>query len=524
MFWENKKEIVLGKVHRELRLVRRFGVLRWRWKRRYFKSMRLDPAHNLNPHIMITGESGAGKSNVAKLILKQLAGTGANFIVLDPHSEYAEHAKDIGASVYDAGIHAINPFDLDGLTERERTAEIAGMLRRILHLGEVQYSMLHRCIGYTYWISLQKDAEPTMRGLLFSIKRFKANARSRPEANILDGLEKRLAAITSESFARSVSIGRIMGARSIFSLASLHSHEAQSIYIESMLRKVYTNMLAGPLEEDRSKGGRRTFYLVIDEAEKLQDSPVIGRLVAEGRKYGIGIIAISQRAKVLSKEIRSNSATMIAFAQREPEEQNYVANMVAAGTEYNRFMEVRKVMRELPRGYALVQVAKEKTKIVRCTRFEARTKDPSYRIIELAKKVVGRRELVEKLEKEGFSEEETINAATGLIKSGLLKYHAVTETPYEGIWYITMPRNSAEHDIMVHLISRYLNEHGIPGRVYNSSYGPDVIAYSNGKRVAVEYETGAKRAGETERMLAERRKKFGSVVVLGNSGSAEEKA
>ncbi len=79
------------------------------------------------------------------------------------------------------------------------------------------------------------------------------------------------------------------------------------------------------------------FYIVVDEAEKLEDSPTVARLVAEGRKYGIGVIAISQRAKALDKEIRSNAATIIAFGQREPEEQNYVANLIAGGNEYTGF-------------------------------------------------------------------------------------------------------------------------------------------------------------------------------------------
>ncbi len=524
MFFKNKNVIMLGKVHRELRLRKRFGVLRWQWKRRWLVRMRLDPGRNLNAHVMITGESGAGKSNACKQMLVQLANTGANFVVLDPHAEYVEHAKDMRARIYDASIHAVNPFDLDGLTERERTAEITAMLRRILRLGEVQASTLYRCINYTYWIGNVKDKVPSMHSLLYTIKVFKRRSRSKPEANLLDALEKRLLVIAGESFRKNVPMESIMQSRNIFALQGLHSAEAQAVYMESMLRKIYTNILSSPLEKGSTKG-RSRFYIVIDEAEKLQDSPIVGRLVAEGRKYGIGIIAISQRAKALDKEIRSNAATMIAFAQREPEEQNYVANMIAAGTEYNRFTEVRKALRELPRGYALVQEARERNpKIVKCKRFEARARDPSHRIMEMSKGAASRNELVEGLGKEGFSEEETIGAIRELVRSGKLQWHVVVEQPYQGVWYITMPRNSAEHDISVYLISRYLGEHGVANRVYNNSYGPDVIAYRGGKRIAIEYETGSKKSESTERMLAERRRKFDSVLVLGNSGSVGEKA
>ncbi len=507
--FRKRNVIVLGKVSRELRLCRRFGLLRWQWKRAYFKRARLDLQRNINPHVMITGESGAGKSNAAKLILKRLAGQGANFVVIDPHAEYAEAAKDLRASIYDASIHAINIFDLDGLTERERTAEITALFRRIFHLGEVQASTLYRCVSYTYWISNVRDAMPNIHSLLYTIKVFKRRARSRPEANVLEGLEKRLLVVAGERFQKSVSIGRIMGQRSIFSLSGLHSAEAQTLYMESMLKKIYQSMLASP------RGRRQRFYVVVDEAEKLQDSPAVGRLVAEGRKYGIGIIAIAQRAKALDKEIRSNAATMIAFAQKEPEEQGYVANMIAAGTEYNRFMEVRKAMRELPQGWALVQVARERSpKMVRCMRFRSETRDPSGEILEMAKGVIGRREMAEKLGRNGFSEEETANAVKELVRTGLLKYHVVTEPPYEGAWYITMPRNSAEHDIMVSLIARYLTENGIRNRIYNNAYGPDVIAYGKGGKVAVEYETGSKDPKETGRMVRSRSEKYHRTIVL----------
>lgn len=519
MFWKNKNEIVLGKIRRELRLRRRFGFLRWHWQRRMFRSMRLDLHRSMNQHMMITGESGAGKSNVAKLILEQLAEQGACFVVLDPHAEYAEHARNLHAKAYDASMHAVNPFDLDGLSERERTSEVTAMFRRILHLGEVQASTLYRCISYTYWAGMRKEAAPNMHSLLYTIKVFKRHARSKPEQNMLESLEKRLLIIAGEGYARSVPIDSIMNGRSVFSLQALHSAEAQAVYMESMLRKIYSGLLAGG-----NAGSNKGFFIVIDEASRLQESPVIARLVAEGRKYGVGIIAIAQRAKALDKEIRSNAATIIAFAQREPEEQSYVANMIAAGSEYNRFLEVRKAMRELPRGWALVQEGRERSpKMIRCNRFSAKARDPSGRIMEAAKKVVGKRELIERLAKEGFAEEETLAAVKALIDVGLLEYHVVTEEPYQGTWFIAMPRNSAKHDVMVGLIGRYLAERGIGNRIYNTSYGPDLIAYVHGKRVAIEYETGTKRAEETRRMLADRMKKFDSVLVLGNSGSAGEK-
>lgn len=510
MFFKNKNEMRIGKVVKELRLCKKFGLVKWRWKRSFFKHMGLCVVGAMNPHIMITGESGSGKSNTCKLILRELASAGANFVVVDPHSEYVENAKEFGASAYDAGINGMNIFDLDGLSERERTAEISGTFRRIFHLGEVQANTLHNCIAYTYWVCFRKGKTPSMHNLIYTIKVFKRHA-NRTEMSTLNSLEKRLSAMAGYGSSGSVDVRRMMQSRSIFSLASLHTAEAQSVYMESMLRKIYTNMLSMRNEN------RGVFYVVIDEAEKLQESPVVARLVAEGRKHGVGIIAISQRAKALDKEIRSNAATIIAFAQREPEEQSYVANLISCGNDYNRFVEVRKALRELSRGQALVLEARAKNpKIVKCLRFEAKTRDPSYRIIRLAERSASLQELVGKLQSEGFVKEEVLGALDLLEKKNVLEHYFVKEAEYRGTWYITMPKNSAEHEIMVNLISRHLTRMGIRNVVYNKAYGPDVVAFIDGKIIAVEYETGKKDAESTRKMLEYRKNAYSEVIVIGH--------
>jgi hypothetical protein len=506
MFWNNKKSICFGKVERELALSKRFGLVRWRWKRVFFKKLSCDLRMAMNPHVMITGESGSGKSNVCKQLLRQLGEMGSNFVVLDPHSEYVEDSGELRAEAYDASMHSINIFDLDGLSERERSSEITSMFRRIFRLGEVQAYTLYKCISYTYRICAQKGKTPNLHDLLYTIKIFEKHARG-AEASTLESLERRLLGIVGERPTKSLSISRILSGRSIISLSSLRTSEAQTVYMESMLKKIYTRMLSGK--------GLGRFYVVIDEAEKLQNSSSVARLVAEGRKYGIGMIAISQRAKALDKEIRSNAATIIAFAQREPEEQNYVANLVAAGNEYNRFMEVKRSLRELRRGQALVYESRSRNpKIINCTRFEAKRRDPSYLILTLARGTISKRELLGKLRLDGFAEGEALEVIARLVSGGSLKYHVVDESPYEGVWYIAMPRNSAEHDVMVSLISRHLNGLGIRNTIYNSSYGPDIIAYKDGGRVAVEYETGMKDELETRKMLETRKAKYPEIVVV----------
>ena len=75
---------------------------------------------------------------------------------------------------------------------------------------------------------------------------------------------------------------------------------------------------------------------------------------------------------------------------------------------------------------------------------------------------------------------------------------------------------SAEHDIAVNIISRHLLSVGIRNRIYNSSYGPDIVAYSGGNRIAVEYETGSKDVESSINMIEGRNRRYSKTIVVVN--------
>ena len=147
----NKNKIAIGNVEKEMKFgFVSFGENRWRWKRRYFSEFKIEPHLWINPHMIIIGGSGGGKSNACKAIVNSLCSQGAHVAILDPHNEYLGLSGVIDANVYDASRNGVNMFDLDGMTEKERASEITGMLKRNFRLGEVQGYTLYRCIMYAY--------------------------------------------------------------------------------------------------------------------------------------------------------------------------------------------------------------------------------------------------------------------------------------------------------------------------------------------------------------------------------------
>ncbi len=504
-----KKKKITGRIVRRLELRRfYFEKVSWHWKKLLFERP-FDFGLGINPHTTIVGESGSGKSNACKLLVKELSSSGILITILDPNSDYLGIADSLHAEVYGASKTGINILEPDGMSEAERLGEIMHVFRKRLRLGYVQASLLRRCIRYTYWVMRKRGKVPDLRDLVYTTKVFERRADTR-EAKVLETIRERLLMALGDPQSKSADMSRIGRENSLFLVSELHTEEAQSIYMEALLRKVYSSMhITGHSSLKR--------LIVVDEARKLSGSRILGKLVAEGRKYGVGVMTISQRAKEMDRDMLSNSSLFISFYQREPAELNYVANFISGGNELNRFIEVKKAIRNLGVGEAIVLDSRHREPfIVRFSLSDTRQSSLPYLISTSAANGIRKEELLAKCSSLGFTENEIQGTIPKLLESGELKSHVIESSEVNGDWYITSPRNSAEHDLYVNLISRKLSESGIPNEVYNSSYGPDVISYKLGKRTAIEYETGSKSAEQMQEMLELRKRSYSGITVVVN--------
>ncbi len=487
-----------------------FGDSRWEWLRTK-KRFLFRPYLSLNPHVCMIGTSGSGKSNACKLLVKALIAKGAKVSILDPHGEYSEFAYATNFSIYDASRSSINAFELDGLSEREKAGELLSMFKRTFKMGDVQGYTLYKCILYTYKVCKDNNRVPNIKGLLFTIKVFMRNADPK-ELSVLRSLENRLSMLDTEGFSGSCPIEKILSENSVIVLSNLHIPEAQSIYMESFLRKIYTKMLS------MRKSGSPKFYVVIDEAAKIRGSDILSRIAAEGRKYGFGIIALSQRAKEMDSGLRSNSALFASFYQREPEELNYTANYISGGNEGFRFMEVKKALRNLQRGSAVILESSRKEPLI--VGFDAASESiegPVSAILSMGPDAARHDDLMSKTLALGIKGDHAEEFLARAVEKGLVASHALQDCgAYSGTWYMRSVRNTPEHDISLSIISRKLSESGIRNRIYNSTNGPDIIACGN---IAIEYETGSKSVESTAAMI-KRRTMYAKCIIIASSANS----
>ena len=103
-----------------------------------------------------------------------------------------------------------------------------------------------------------------------------------------------------------------------------------------------------------------------------------------------------------------------------------------------------------------------------------------------------------------------------MIDSGEIEHYDVNAGKYSGTWCISDNHNSAEHDICISIISKHLKNLNLHNRIYNSSYGPDIVLYCNNEQYAIEYETGTKDIEETAKMIGKRATKYTKTIIVVN--------
>ncbi|MFH0817730.1 MAG: ATP-binding protein [Candidatus Micrarchaeota archaeon] len=550
------KGIYIGDVKQRLALVNTFRiaesyprvrvapVAKWRWLK-CDSPFYLDVLGEVNPHINISGSSGFGKSTLCKSLLTNTISTlGIPVTVLDVHNEFIGYVQDIRGNIYSPREVSLNVWELDGLSPAERISENIETFRRILDLGEMQSYNLLKCAESAYARNgiFQEDegtwkrSPPTMRDLAESITLSLNNAKNAKNQSLL-GLSKRMySTLMCSAFSNKTTVPflDVVSTPCDFTLGDLRSSEAQALFIETFLRKLYSYMLSQELVN------RVGLYILIDEAHKvcISNSKGIslpGRLVAEGRKYGVGIITSNQMAKSLDRSIIGNSSVTFAFHQKEPQEEEYVSNLLAGGAERSRRVEIRIALRNLKQFEALVLTSKIRNPVkirvkpiwkMKKTQEKADISEkqecPEKQSPDIRSLVRGTLEMkayrLNELEKEiGVQLGEMEKIVRELETEKLVEIVDVNNLDGKMERWVGRKREdkSVEHFAYVAMLAELLDKQDIPRTVLDTLDTPDLVAEFEGKKMAVEYETGKKRDdAKTREMLGRRVTEYPEVIVV----------
>ena len=506
----------------------------WKW-RRINSSIKIYPSLEPNPHMIIVGMSGFGKSSLCKSILVDMYKSKKHAIVFDAHNEHESAVRHINGKVFDARTAGINILELDGMSISDRISEITRLLSRIYSLGEIQTIKLSRCLWYTYRkfgakskMATSLEEVPKLRDLINELSIFIKNAKSTYEKNTLTHMQYKLQGLNISALSgNDLKVEDVLKSTCSFSLAGLGSGEVQLVYINELLKRLYARMKTNEKETGFN------YYVMIDEAQTMINNEQVGSdmirgFAEEGRKYGVGVIIATQLASNLDQQMVANAATFISFYAREPKEINYVANIIG-GADAGAAGKIKDRLKQLDKNEALVISGLNRKPLMVTT--------PKYNDIgfcaadaipenmeakQIIKVLIDRPMLYTDfiktidLEKYGSQFED-------LIDSRQVDTFTFDSGGKKELWVGPGRMNPGiEHRICTAKIVGHLAENNIRAWENSSGPSPDITATVNGKNIAIEYETGKKFIADTRKMLSRRIDAFDSVVVVVNPRSYDE--
>lgn len=286
-----------------------------------------------NPHLMIMGESGSGKTYAAQCLVAELCQTGIPSILFDYgqsfeletlDKSFVRFTKPTEYLIGEEGL-ALNPLEIfqrDIQGPNAVATRVSDVFDAVYHLGDIQRKVLidailqaFEAVGIhpsdrTTWTK----SLPTLSTLQGILEELAAN-KDYPNYKNATGVAARLTTFFMlNSFRSDVSS---------WSWEKFINDKEQRVHIlqfrglEGKTQRVVVELLLWHLFFFLKSHGQShlRLYCVLDEAHHLsfRDGGPVDSLLREARKFGLGIIFASQQPEDFSPAAFSNSASKLVF-------------------------------------------------------------------------------------------------------------------------------------------------------------------------------------------------------------------
>jgi DNA helicase HerA-like ATPase len=280
-------------------------------------SARVDINKVVSRHLAVLAMTGMGKSNLVSLLAKEIARISGTMVVFDYHDDYS--TLDMGSNNINLLDGRINPrlLSADKLAEVIEIQENASNQMHVLRLAFTEEVKQRK--GEDFWDALINAASEVGADKLYREAAAKVvdkidDAR-RKFHNILDpGMTDPLALLKNYKI-------------NIINLVELTERQANiavSFYLEELL-------------DDRKKATRQKRFpapilVAIEEAHvfipKDEDTDTkyfASKVAREGRKFGLGLVIVSQRPRGLDANILSQMGSLAVMRMIQQDDQMHVS-------------------------------------------------------------------------------------------------------------------------------------------------------------------------------------------------------
>lgn len=308
-----------------------------------------------NPHLMITGETGSGKTQATKSILAEMRPFDIPALILDFKDDYSEstYAATEGLSVYDPSEQSL-PFNplapaVDPRTGKVNTThhlhQLTDIIKRIYRLGDQQAYRLREAIKTVYesaaiptraFIPDSEQGYPPFEAVQHELARDKDNHPLLGRLSPIFDLE------LFSSGAQAADFATVVERSTVIRLAQLPGDEVKNSVAEFFLMALYNHLIRQP------QSHRLARFAVLDEAWRLVESPFLEPLMREGRAFGLGVVIASQFPTDLPTAVAGSTATKLYFSQTNVEQIRDIQRAVLGKTSGTDADHLASIVRGLP--------------------------------------------------------------------------------------------------------------------------------------------------------------------------------
>lgn len=292
-------------------------------------------------HLAIIAQTGAGKSYCAGVLIEELLKKGATVVVIDPHADYVLMSLAKGGGKHEFSDN-ITVFRSPASPGRLRAKDLGRVEPYEVAFADLDYSEVCDVAGIPERASNIRDAVrralETLKGSLYA-----------PE-DLLRALENPTWAVDENGKIDRKLRGHAEDAiKYIRSLAKLRVFGTSSTPIERLLRPAHASIVDLSGLEDKAMNyiasrilegiydavtmGAYEYpvFAIIEEAHRFippksetYASPIINKIAAEGRKFGIFLTLITQRPSKVDPNSLSQCNSQIVMRLTNPEDQRAV--------------------------------------------------------------------------------------------------------------------------------------------------------------------------------------------------------
>lgn len=292
-----------------------------------------------NPHLLIAGLPGMGKTTSLLSLCKQMIGAGIRPIVFSYHEDI--DLKLLGTignvKFVDFNGLAFNPLRVIDRDASRPHLDVAGSLRDIFQaifpeLGDIQAERLRRAIRESFTEKGWDDASvcgPNLEEPAFD--RFLEILRSDPKPDRgLRTLLSRLDELDDYGFFRVAETGSSLWDNSEATIIRIHGTQndnLQRAFAALVLYSLYKDMFRRGLQD------RITHAVIFDEAHRAAGLKLIPTMAKECRKYGISLVLASQEAKDFNTSLFSTVANYLILRLTETDAKALIRNVASSQQE-----------------------------------------------------------------------------------------------------------------------------------------------------------------------------------------------